>query len=152
MPAETSDRQPSGTIRDETHVYPVRVYYEDTDTAGIVYYANYLKFAERARTELLRLLGFEQRDLFDTYGVGFAVRHCEIDFRLPARLDDALEVHSRMLDVGGASLRAEQVVRRDDTDLVRMQVRVACMNREGQPTRIPGPLLDLLRPLDPSRE
>ena len=141
----------SGTIRESTHIYPVRVYYEDTDTAGIVYYANYLKFAERARTELLRLLGFEQRDLLDRFGVGFAVRQCEIDFRLPARLDDLLEIHSRMLEVRGASLRAEQIVQRDGIDLVRMRVRVACMAHSGQPARIPGPVLARLKPLDPSR-
>ncbi len=150
--AEASELvQPSGKIEADTHIYPVRVYYEDTDTLGIVYYANYLKFAERARTEMLRLLGFEQHNLSNEYGVGFAVRHCEIDFRLPARLDDSLEVHSRMFSVGGASLKTEQIVRRDGTDLVRIRVRVACMARNGQPTRIPPPLFALLRPLDPSQ-
>ena len=137
--------QGSGEIRGDVHVFPLRVYYEDTDTAGIVYYANYLKFAERARTELLRLLGFEQHVLFEQHGVGFVVRNCEIDYRLPARLDDALEVHSRMLEIGGASLRTEQVVRRDGTDLARLRLRVACMSRDGQAARIPTPLLETLR-------
>lgn len=149
MTEAAAPAQSSGTIRGDVHVYPVRVFYEDTDTLGIVYYANYLKYTERARTELLRLLGFEQGVLFADYGVGFAVRHCEVDFRLPARLDDALEVHSRMIDVGGASLRTEQIVRRDGTDLVRMRVRVACMNNEGRPERIPEPLLKQLKHLHP---
>ena len=125
--ARTMPATGSGEIRGDVHVYPVRVYYEDTDTAGIVYYANYLKFAERARTELLRLLGYEQSDLFEQYGVGFVVRNCEIDYRLPARLDDALEIHSRMLNIGGASLRTEQIVRRGDAELVRLRLRVACI-------------------------
>jgi len=135
----------SGVIRGDTHIFTVRVYYEDTDVGGIVYYANYLKFAERARTEYLRLLGFAQRDLFEDYGVGFAVRRCEVDFHLPARLDDLLEVHSRMLEVAGASLKAEQIVRRDDADLVRLRLRVACMRPDGRPARIPPPVLSQLQ-------
>lgn len=128
-----------------SHTFHLRVYYEDTDLAGIVYYANYLKFAERARTEYLRQLGFAQRDLFEEYGVGFAVRRCEIDFRLPARLDDLLEVHSRMLEVAGASLTTEQIVRRDDAELVRLRLHVACMRPDGRPARIPPPVLSELQ-------
>jgi len=138
-----------GAIRGDAHVFPVRVYYEDTDVAGIVYYANYLKYAERARTEFLRLLGFDQSVLLERHGVGFAVRRCEIDYRLPARLDDALEVHSRMCELGGASLRAEQVVRRGERELVRLRVRLACMDRGGRPVRIPSAIYDRLKPYFP---
>ncbi len=134
----------SGEIRGGVHVFPVRVYYEDTDVGGIVYYANYLKFAERARTELLRLVGFGQEEMFATYGVGFAVRNCEIDYRMPARLDDLLEVHSRMVELRGASLRTEQIIRRGGGDLVRLRLRVACMDREGRPARIPEPVMAAL--------
>ena len=139
-----------GTIRGDAHIFPVRVYYEDTDVAGIVYYANYLKYAERARTEFLRLLGFDQSVLLDRHGIGFAVRRCEIDYRLPARLDDALEVHSRMRELGGASLRAEQVVRRGEAELVRLRVRLACMDRAGRPVRMPRAVYDRLKPFFPT--
>lgn len=134
----------SGEIIGGTHVLPIRIYYEDTDVGGIVYYANYLKFAERARTEMLRLAGFEQDKLFADYGVGFAVRNCEIDYRLPARLDDLLEVHSRMLELKAASLRTEQIIRRGGDDLVRLKLRVACMKLDGRPTRIPAPIFEAL--------
>lgn len=134
----------SGEIRGGVHVFPVRVYYEDTDVGGIVYYANYLKFAERARTELLRLVGFGQEEMFATYGAGFAVRNCEIDYRMPARLDDLLEVHSRMVELRGASLRTEQIIRRGGDDLVQLRLRVACMDREGRPARIPEPVMAAL--------
>ncbi len=117
------------------HVYPLRVYYEDTDAGGIVYYVNYLKFAERARTEMLR------QD-----GLGFAVRRCEVDYHRPARLDDALEVHSRTLEVAGASLRINQKIMRGGELLADITVRLAVMTREGRPTRVPQDVRDALAP------
>src|SRR3954447_22979409 len=120
-------------------VHPVRVYYEDTDAAGIVYYANYLKFAERARTELLRHLGFSQERLRATGGPVFAVKRCEVDFVAPARLDDELVVESRLMTLGGASLEVDQRVKRGGSDLARLLVRVACVTLNGRPTRLPGP-------------
>ena len=129
------------------HVFPLRVYYEDTDAAGIVYYANYLKFAERARTELMRSCGLEHRRLLDEVGVAFAVRRCEADYLRPARLDDLIEVHTRLLAVRGASLEAEQVVRRDGEDLARLRLRLACMNRDGRPVRLPSRLVRSLAPV-----
>lgn len=121
------------------HVFPVRVYYEDTDAGGVVYYANYLKFAERARTELLRLLGIEQSRLAGEAGLVFVVRHCAADFLRPARLDDGLEIHTGVTDVRGASVDLSQSVRRNGDELVRMDVRIACMKRAdpGRPARIP---------------
>src|ERR1700742_3787402 len=89
-----------------------RVYYEDTDTGGIVYYANYLKFAERARTEVLRDLGITQRILMDEEGVAFAVRRCEVDYLVPARLDDELEVRTALRALGAASLDLDQAIYR----------------------------------------
>ena len=86
-----------------THVLPVRVYYEDSDAAGIVYYANYLKFAERARTETMRALGFDLQDIKANQGVEFAVRRCHVDYFIPAVIDDLLEVHTKATKVGGAS-------------------------------------------------
>lgn len=127
------------------HVFPFRVYYEDTDAAGIVYYANYLKFAERARTEMLRARGFDHRQLDAKDGVVFAVRACSADYLLPARLDDALEVHTRVTHVGGATLDADQDITRDDAVLTRLKIRLACINRAGRPARIPAALLAAFR-------
>jgi acyl-CoA thioester hydrolase len=128
-----------GTVRDGVHVFPVRVYYEDTDAGGVVYYANYLKFAERARTDLLRVLGIEQSHLAGEAGLVFVVRRCAADFLRPARLDDGLEIHTGVTDVKGASVDMSQSVRRNGDELVRMEVRIACMKRAdpGRPARIP---------------
>lgn len=121
-----------------THVLPVRVYYEDTDAAGIVYYANYLKFAERARTEFMREISDGQYARMLEDGMRFVVRRCTIDYGRPARFDDLLEVHSRILDIGAATLAAEQVVRCGGEDLVRMTTDLACINRDGRPSRLPA--------------
>lgn len=123
---------------DKVHVWPLRVYYEDTDAAGIVYYANYLKFAERARTELLRALGISHDRLRTSHGLAFAVRDCSIDYRAPARLDEALEIHTRVLAQSGASIRAEQTVVRDGEPLVRITLRLACLRADGRPARLPA--------------
>lgn len=138
------NRGSSGTFVDNAHVFPVRVYYEDTDAGGIVYYANYFKFAERARTELLRMAGVNQSELISDEGVSFAVRHCSADFLKPARLDDALEVHTRVGAVNGASVEMEQAVKRNGDDRVRLRVKVACMSKSGRPCRIPVPVRKVL--------
>ena len=125
----------------------IRVYYEDTDSGGVVYYANYLKFAERGRTEMLRAAGIEHPALWEAHGVGFAVRRVTADYLKPARLDDALSIHTCMTDVRGASLSALQVVRRDGEDLVRLSVHLACIDRDGRPARMPPPLRSALHAL-----
>ena len=122
-------------------VWPVRVYYEDTDAGGVVYYANYLRFLERARTEWLRHLGFEQDALMRDPGVLFAVRRVELDYLLPARFNDRLEVHSRIVRLAGASLDfAQTVVRLDDgAELCRGRGRVACLRVDDlRPARLPA--------------
>ena len=129
------------------HVFPVRVYYEDTDAGGLVYHASYLRFAERARTEALRLAGTEQNRMLADTGLGFVVRRMEIDFRAPAVLDDLLEVVTRMSDIGGASLRAEQNIRRAGHTLVHMLLKLACIDRRGRPARMPLPLRAALNDL-----
>jgi acyl-CoA thioester hydrolase len=135
------------------HRYPVRVYYEDTDAAGIVYYANYLKFAERARTEMLRTLGVGHRDLRDSKGVAFAVRRCEVDYMAPAKLDDMLEVRTRITNLRGAAIEAEQIVARDNDQLVRLNVMLVCIGPGGNATRIPKPVLQAIaRDLPPSQK
>ena len=130
----TDKKAPKGragglAVSDGVHIFPVRVYYEDTDAAGIVYYANYLRFAERARTEMLRALGIESSRMMDESGIAFAVRRCEADYLRPARLDDQLEVHSRLLAFKGASLALEQKVVRpvDGADIARLVVMLACL-------------------------
>src|ERR671929_34888 len=128
-PAELDVARPRG----EAHRFPLRVYYEDTDAAGIVYYANYLRFAERARTELVRSLGFEQERLRREAGFAFAVRRCAAEYLAPARLDDELIVASRLVAVGGATLEVEQRIRRDDEMLVRLDVKLACLAASGRP-------------------
>jgi acyl-CoA thioester hydrolase len=119
------------------HVFPIRVYYEDTDAAGIVYYANYLKFAERARSELLRTRGLGNRALQESDGIAFAVRRLAVEYLAPAFLDDLLEVRSRITSVRGASVEAEQDVQKDGRDIARMTLTLACVARNGRPARLP---------------
>ncbi len=120
--------------------WPIRVYYEDTDAGGVVYYANYLRFLERARTEWLRHLGYEQDALMRDPGILFAVRRVELDYLRPARFNEALEVVSEVTRIGGASIDfAQQVLRTTDAAvLCRGTVRVACIAAEDmRPARIP---------------
>lgn len=122
------------------HRFQTRVYYEDTDAAGIVYYANYLKFAERARTEILRDAGISQAKIAAEERVAFPVRAVAVEYLQPAKLDDALLVESELLELGGASARARQRVKRelDGADLAVVEVRLACVNLEtGKPARWP---------------
>ena len=130
----------SSVFRDGTHVLPVRVYYEDTDAAGVVYHATFLRYAERARTEMLRSLGRDNPGLWEVEGVAFMVRRCVADYLAPARLDDWLEIVTRLTEVGFASMSADQRVRRGNADLVRMDMRIACVGRDGRPQRIPRTL------------
>ncbi len=124
-------------------VYRQRVFYEDTDAGGVVYYANYLKFAERARSELLRAFGVSQKALAEAGGPIFTVRRVEADFLRPAYLDDELEVRTTGLERGGARVAIGQVIGRDQEDLVRMRVEIACVNAKGRATRIPEPVAGL---------
>lgn len=118
---------------------PVRVYYEDTDAAGVVYYANYLKFMERARTEWLRAFGFDQHRLTREAGVLFAVRSVKADYLKPAWLDDELTVSTVMRRRGSASITFEQQVRRGGELLCPGEVRIACLAAEDfSPVAIPA--------------
>jgi acyl-CoA thioester hydrolase len=126
-------------------VWPVRVYYEDTDAGGVVYYANYLKFLERARTEWLRVLGFEQDRLMQEYGIIFAVRQVELGYHRPALFNELLEVSAKIAHRGRASLTFYQEVRRqeDQTLLCSGQIKIACIaGRTMRPTPIPSPVLE----------
>ena len=132
-----------------THTFPVRVYYEDTDLAGIVYYANYLKFAERARTEAVRMAGIDQSDLMREEGVGFVVRRCNADFLKPAKLDDLLTIETRLHDIGKVSIQMQQVIRRGEEILVELEIKLAVVGRDMSliplPPRIKNALIKLFK-------
>jgi acyl-CoA thioester hydrolase len=123
--------------------WPIRVYYEDTDSGGVVYYANYLKFLERARTEWLRGHGFEQTALADVHQVVFVVRSISLQYLKPARFNDALEVTIGGVEAGASRIELAQSVTRGGEDLVTAQVELACVNTGTfKPVRIPGPVID----------
>ena len=134
----------AGIMVDGVHRYGLRVYYEDTDAIGIVYYANYLKFAERARTEMIRLLGFAT--ISSDNDTVFAVRRCEVDYLSPARLDDELDVVTGLIGIGGASIELEQTVWRGRKRLVRLVVRLAMVSPSGRPMRLPSDFRAALEP------
>lgn len=119
------------------HEFPCRVYYEDTDLAGIVYYANYLRFIERGRTEALTAGGIDQRALRAETGVVFAVRRVEADYLAPAHLLDTLRVTTALLALGGASVELDQAVWRGETCLFRARVVIVAIGANGRATRIP---------------
>ena len=120
------------------HRYRLRVYYEDTDAGGVVYHANYLRFAERARTEALRAAGAPHAALATEAGQFFMVRRVEVDYAAPARLDDSLIVVTRLLRIGGASVDLVQHVMREERRLASIEVALVCVRMaDGRPGRIP---------------
>ncbi len=121
-----------------THSFPVHVYYEDTDLAGIVYYANYLKFIERGRTEWVRDLGIDQGRLKADEGIVFAVRHLEADYLSPARFDDELTVETTLTSMTGVRIVLAQEVRRDGDLLFSASVTLVALNEDGMPARLPA--------------
>ena len=140
----SSARALDGEIRDGRHRQPVRVYYEDTDFSGIVYHASYLRFMERGRTNYLRLIGADHRALFEATekeapGFSFVVRHMDIAFRKPARMDDVLDIVTAPEDVKGASVMLHQKVMRGADLIVEADVQVAFVSG-GKAKPIPKPL------------
>lgn len=131
---------------------PVRVYYEDTDAGGVVYYANYLKFLERCRSEWLRALGFDQKALAAAPGVLFVVAGVTVDYKRPARFDDHLTVSASIAELGKARLTFAQQVHRGDELLVEAAVRVACVDAVSfRPTALPSDLALALNPAPGAR-
>ncbi len=128
------------------HSFSLRVYYEDTDLAGIVYYANYLKFIERARTEWVRTLGVDQGRLRAEEGIVFAVRRVEADYLRPARFDDELSVTTEVTSLTGARIVLEQVVLRTGERLFQAQVTLVCLTEAGAAARLPAELRLRLAP------
>lgn len=131
-----------GEFRDNVFLYPIRVYYEDTDAGGIVYYANYLKFAERARTEFIRTLGCRQQEALECEErCGFVVRTCDIEYLMPAVLDDELTVASRVSEQTGVTISMHQDIMRGDHTLVSIDIKLVHMSLSAKkPTRIPKDL------------
>ena len=130
-----------GSIEAGVHRIRIRVYYEDTDAAGIVYHAAYLEFAERARTEMLRCLGLDHASLRARFGLVFTVRRCAIDYRAPARLDDLLEMETRLVRLGGASLELEQRVLCQGRFLAGLDLRLALLGADLRVARLPRQLV-----------
>ena len=122
------------------HRHELRVYYEDTDLGGVVYYANYLKFLERGRTEALRAAGVDQGRLKEEHGLVFVVRRIAIEYLRPARFDDWLTVTTAITRIGGASVEMTQTLLREDVTLATGEVTVAAMSLAGRPLRLPSDL------------
>lgn len=129
---------PGGCLDGATHLFPVRVYYEDTDLSGIVYHANYLKWFERARSDLLRLLGIDQRTAFEAGEGAYAVADLSIRYAAPAKLDDDVVIVSRPTELRAASCRLHQQARRGEDLLAEAQLRVGFVGPDGRPRRQPG--------------
>ncbi len=119
------------------HTHPVRVYYEDTDLAGIVYYANYLKYIERGRSEWIASLGVDQTQMFANQGVVFAVRRIEADYLRPARFGEDLVVTTEVTGLTGARILLDQAVLRNGETLFRCAVVLICLNVGGTAVRVP---------------
>ena len=127
------------------HCLPVRVYYEDTDFTGVVYYANYLKFFERGRTDALRTAGISHSELLALDPpLGFVVRKITVEYAVPARIDDALSVETAFSSVTGARMSIDQRMRRGDTLVASASVEAACIDLEGRPRRLPKSVLEAL--------
>ncbi len=137
MSGDNVDKPYEGAFLGKTHRFALRVYFEDTDTAGIVYYANYLRFMERARSDMLRAIGVDQRAALESGEGVYAVAEAQIKYRRPAKLDDALLVVSRVAEVRAASCVIHQRVMRGEEILTDATVTAAFLSPEGRPKRQP---------------
>ena len=120
--------------------YNTKVYYEDTDAAGIVYYANYLKFLERARSEAIYSMGLTNKKLLNNYGTIIIVKSCKIDYKSPAKFEDLLEIISKIKTIGKSSFTMDQIIKRKDETISESEVVLVTVNAEGKPIRIPDAL------------
>jgi acyl-CoA thioester hydrolase len=138
-PFSDAPRPAGGTIAGAAHYFPVRVYYEDTDLSGVVYHANYLRWFERARSDLLRMLGVDQRAAIEAGEGAYAVADMAIRYLIPAKLDDAVVVRTIVEDLGAASCKMCQSAFRNDKLLAEARVRVGFVSPQGRPKRQPAP-------------
>lgn len=132
----------SGSFVGSSHLFPIRIYYDDTDAGGIVYHTRYMVFAEHARTEFLRLLGTEQRQLYIQQDCLFVVRRVQIEYKASARLDDVVIVESSLIKVENVRVTFQQHIKKEGQVLVALVVEVALITEKGIPKRMPLPLLE----------
>lgn len=133
-------------MKNKQFIWPIRVYYEDTDAGGVVYYANYLRFFERARTEMLRAMGYEQDELLANESIIFVVRSVQVDYLRSARFNEQLQVSAEIISVNKASLSFDQIITRGDDVLCTSEIRIACLDANTmRPKAIPENLLELLK-------
>jgi acyl-CoA thioester hydrolase len=137
----------AGAFVGRTHRFALRVYFEDTDAAGIVYYANYLRFMERARSDMLRAIGIDQRGALDAGEGVYVVAEAQVKYRRPARLDDALLIESELGDLGAATATIHQRVMRGAELLAEATIVAAFLSPDGRPKRQPPAWLDRFKPL-----
>ena len=130
----------------ENFFHNIKVYYEDTDAGGIVYYANYLKFLERARTEALVTIGFNNKKIKEDYGALIIVKSCNIEYRKPSYLEDELKIRSFVKSVTKTSFFMSQFISRGDELIVEAKVHLVFVNKEGKPIKIPGTLFQDFKP------
>ncbi len=135
----TSPNPPGGVLDGARHLYAVRVYYEDTDLSGITYHANYLRWFERARSDLLRLLGIDQRAAIESGEGAYALSEVNLKYLRPAKLEDDVVIETISSEVGAASVRMHQTARRGDDILATADVRAAFITLDGRPRRQPAP-------------
>ena len=141
-----------GEIRDGRHRQPVRVYFEDTDLSGVVYHANYLRWFERARSDMLRLLGIDQRQAQEAGEGAYAVADLSIRYARPARLDDLVLIESRMEELAAASCRMHQLAFRNEVLLAEARLRVGFVGPDGRPKRQPAAWREAFRAIAPGDE
>ena len=142
----------TGVLDGVVHRFPVRVYFEDTDLSGVVYHANYLRFMERARSDMLSVVGINQREAFDTSQGVYAVAELSIKYRRPAKLDDALTIVSHVRALGAATATIHQAVMRGEEVLTEAMVIAAFLTREGRPRRQPKLWVEAFERLLPSHD
>jgi len=134
----------TGQFDGTAFLFPIRIYFADTDAGGVVFHGRYLEFAERARTEMLRSLGLDMGTVIEETGAMFVVRNAELDYRQAARLDEVLRVRVQVLEHRGSSMLVDHVFIRDDTVLAQVRVTLVCVNRNWRPTRIPDTVRERL--------
>ncbi len=145
--SQPTDSPTAGRFEGREHILPVRVYYEDTDFTGVVYHANYLRYFERGRSDFLRLAGVSHTDLLERQDpAAFVVTRMEIDFKRPAKIDDALQVRTTYDAAKGARLAISQRITCGETLIATAQVSAACITLDGKPRKPPPGLVDALRP------
>ena len=125
--------------------FKIKVYYEDTDAGNVVYYANYLKFLERARTEMISSIGMSNKRLIDEYGIFIIVRSCKIEYKKPVMLEDLIEINSNVKSVTRSTIIMDQIIKKDKNIVTEAEIVLITVNKSGKPVKIPNVLEDKLK-------